>query len=284
MIPLVVRRLLRPLRSAAHAAGAIDIRSLDQRLPLVGLPTELRPLVAAINAALDRLDAGFARQRLFTANAAHELRTPVAILQARVDALPQDAPSRSDLARDARRIALLIDQLLAVARLGHSEVATTDTIDLVALVRGLVADCAPLAIRAGRRVAFDAPAGPVHVTGNAQALSSAVANLIDNALRAEPAGGTVEVVVTERAEIVVVDHGPGIAAEDRPFVFEPFWRKDERTPGTGLGLAIASDVTALHGGTLTVAETPGGGATFRLALPSAPAPTRPTRQTGAMNG
>jgi signal transduction histidine kinase len=284
MIPLVVRRLLRPLRAAAQAAGAIDIRSLDQRLPLGGLPTELRPLVVAINHALDRLDAGFARQRLFTANAAHELRTPVAILQARIDSLPADAAGRTDLGRDIRRIALLIDQLLAVARIGHSEAVMADAIDLVALVRGLVADCAPLAIRSGRQVAFNAPPVAVHVAGNARALSSAVANLIDNALRAEPAGGTVEVHVTGGAEIVVVDHGPGIAAEDRPFVFEPFWRKDERTPGTGLGLAIASDVVALHGGTLSVAETPGGGATFRVALMLSESAGLPTRQAGAING
>ena len=283
MIPLAVRRLLRPLRFAARTAGEIDVRSLDQRLPVAGLPTELRPLVVAINRALDRLDAGFARQRLFTANAAHELRTPVAILQARIDSLSDDAPGRAELGRDARRIALLIDQLLAVARIGQSEPVIADTIDLVALVRGLVADCAPLAIRSRRQVAFHAPAAAVQVTGNAQALSSAVANLIDNALRAEPAGGTVEVSVTAAAETIVVDHGPGIAAEDRPFVFEPFWRKDERTPGTGLGLAIARDVAALHSGTLIATETPGGGATFRFALPYRAAPSRLARQADAMN-
>jgi len=283
VIPLVVRRLLRPLRSVARAAGAIDMRSLDRRLPAAELPAELRPLVAAINGALDRLDTGFARQRLFTANAAHELRTPVAILQARIDSLPEDAPSRTSLRRDARRMALLIDQLLAVARLGHSEAVMADAIDLVPLVRALVAECAPLAIRAGRQVAFSAPDHPVDVTGNAQALSSAVANLIDNALRAEPPGGTVEVAVTGAAEIVVVDHGPGIAPEDQPFIFEPFWRKDERTPGTGLGLAIARDIAVLHRGALTVAQTPGGGATFRLTLPHRRSPSPPARQAGAMN-
>jgi signal transduction histidine kinase len=180
-------------------------------------------------------------------------------------------------------MALLIDQLLAVARLGHSEAVMADAIDLVPLVRALVAECAPLAIRGGRQVAFSAPDHPVDVTGNAQALSSAVANLIDNALRAEPPGGTVEVAVTGAAEIAVVDHGPGIAPEDQPFIFEPFWRKDERTPGTGLGLAIARDIAVLHGGALAVAQTPGGGATFRLTLPHRRSPSPPARQAGAMN-
>ncbi len=280
VVPLVVRHLLRSLNAAARAATAIDMRSLGCRLPTDGLASDFRPLIDAINAALDRLDTGFARQRLFTANAAHELRTPVAVLQARIDALPGNAPSRNDLRRDTRRLALLVDQLLAVARIGHQEAILGETVDLVSQVRALVADCAPLAIRAGRQIAFTAGAASVLVRGNARAIDSAVANLIDNALRAEPFGGTVNVTVTAQAEIVILDHGPGIDSADRPFVFEPFWRKNELTPGTGLGLAIVREVAALHGGTLVLSETEGGGATFRLILTSA----RLVGQTGAMQG
>ncbi len=284
MVPLVVRRILRPLRSAAAAAAAIDMNTLDRRLPTPGLPSELRPLVVAINAALDRLDAGVARQRLFTANAAHELRTPVAIIQARVDALDPREPDRPYLQRDIRRLTLLLDQLLAVARIGHQEAVMDEAVDIVACVRDTVADAAPLAIRAGRRIQFEGAEGAIVVRGNARALSGAVANLIDNAIRAEPAGGIVRVAVRRGASIEVADHGPGVAAEDRDFVFEPFWRKDERTPGTGLGLAIVREVAALHGGRATVRQTPGGGATFGLELPEATnidrTPQR--RQTGAM--
>lgn len=277
ILPLLLGRMLRPLRAVAQAATRINLRTFDQRLPTAALPAELRPAVAEINTALDRLADGWARQRLFTANAAHELRTPVAILQARIDSMAPGAPDRAALARDARRLRLLVDQLLAVARLDHREAALNGSVDsavdLVASVRALVADCAPLALRNGRAVAFHALSPGVVVPGDARAIEGAVANLIDNALRAEPEGGTVDVLVHATdgeaavGAIEVCDHGAGVAAEDRIMVFEPFWRKDDRSVGTGLGLAAVREVARLHGGWVSVGETAGGGATFRIDLP-----------------
>jgi signal transduction histidine kinase len=265
VIPFAIARGLRPVRRAAAAAAEVDLRSLDRRLPDAGVPGELLPFVTAINDLLARLEEGVKRQRLFTANAAHELRTPVAILRARLDGLPPDAPGRTDLLRDTQRITLLLDQLLAVARLDAREAALDEAIDLPAMVRALVADCAPLAIRAGRQIALSAePVAPIR--GNQRALESAVANLIDNALRAEPPGGTVQVAVGPGARVDVADHGAGVAPDDRAAVFEPFWRKDEASRGTGLGLAIVRDVARRHGGDVAVEDTPGGGATFRLDL------------------
>lgn len=265
VIPFAIERGLRPLHRAAAAAAQVDLRSLDRRLPDAGVPGELLPFVGAINDLLGRLEDGVRRQRLFTANAAHELRTPVAILRARLDGLPADAPGRTDLLRDTQRITLLLDQLLAVARLDGQEATMEEPVDLAAMVRALVADCAPLAIRAGRQIALSAT--PVaELRGNRHALEGAVANLIDNALRAEPPGGTVQVAVDPGALVAVADHGAGIAEADRTAIFEPFWRKDERSRGTGLGLAIVRDVAQRHGGRVTVEDTPGGGATFRLDL------------------
>lgn len=277
VVPLVVRRALRPLRAAGTAAGAIDVRSLDLRLPADGIPAEVAPFVGTINALLDRLDDGLRRQRRFTANAAHELRTPVAILRARVDGMP-DSAAKQALIADCTRLAVLVDQLLDAARLEQHDVALDEDVDLVPLLRDLVADWAPMAIRSGRAIALEAGSVRATVRGNAAALRSAIANLVDNALRVEPDGGAVLVRLSVAARgspltVHVVDHGPGIADADAAAVFEPFWRKDDHKPGTGLGLAIVREIVSLHGGQVGHARTPGGGASFAIVLPAlAPVP------------
>lgn len=276
-IPVVVRRTLQPVRGAAAAAALIDVDALDQRLPNARVPAEFQPLVSEINAALDRLSDGWTRQRLFTANAAHELRTPVAVLQARVETLPIDPPLRAVLTRDVRRLAMLIDQLLAIARLERRD-AVLRPVELVALIRDLVADWAPVAIRAGLAISFHHDRPAIWVNGDARAIEGAVAALIDNALKVEPEGRGVEVSVAAGAEISVRDHGPGVAAEERSLVFEPFWRKDERSPGSGLGLATVRETARLHGGRVRIDETVHDGAAFVLHLPEIARPD--ARQSG----
>lgn len=272
VVPIVVRRSLRRLRGAGRAAGAIDLRSLDRRLPADGLPREVAPFVETINSLLDRLEDGLRHQRRFTANAAHELRTPVAILRARVDGM-SDGPIKQSLSADCQRLAVLVDQLLSAARLEQREVEVDEDVDLIVLLRDLVADCAPMAIRSGRTIELLCGLEDATVRGNGRALRSAIANLIDNALRAEPEGGLVEVILTGDhsagvARIEIVDHGPGIPPSDATLVFEPFWRKDEHKPGTGLGLSIVREITALHGGSVVHRPTVGGGATFMIELPA----------------
>lgn len=261
-----VRQGLWPLRAIAQEASHIDMDSLDQRLSSDQAPTEIGPLVDAINDALKRLDAGVARQRRFTANAAHELRTPVAILSARLDA-PEEPTFKTDLKRDARRICNIVEQLLTAARLERRPAESDQRIDIIAVARAMAADAALLAIRAERQIAFEAPPGELRVAGNRTAIELVLANLIDNALHAEPEGGLVFVKVTDRAVVEVIDHGEGIAECDREMIFEPFWRKSETKPGTGLGLSIAKELVSIHGGQIWVEETPGGGATFKLAFP-----------------
>jgi signal transduction histidine kinase len=270
VVPVVVRRSLRPVVEASRLAETIEIDSLHRRIPAEDLPREVAPLARAVNDLLGRLEDGIARQRLFSANAAHELRTPVAILEAKIDGLPA-GPARHDLKRAVNRIALLLNQLLAVARLGQREVRVDEDLDLQVLLRSVVADCAPLALRMGRAVEFQGEPLPITVRANRQALGSALANLIDNALSYEPAGGTVIVACSRRDEgsvtIIVEDHGPGIPQNARDLVFEPFWRKDEARVGSGLGLSIAAQILRLHGGEISCRETPGGGATFVMTLP-----------------
>jgi signal transduction histidine kinase len=260
-----VRRGLAPLRAVARDATRIDISSLDQRLDPRGAPAELDPLVDAVNTALARLDAGVASQRRFTANAAHELRTPVAILSARLDA-PEKPAFKDDLKRDARRIRNIVEQLLAFARLEARPVDLSENVDLVAVAKTIVSDAVLLAIKGGRRIDFEAPGCPVVVRGNRAALESVVANLIDNAIRAEPVAGAVLVRVGADATISVVDHGEGVAECEWQMIFEPFWRKLDGQPGLGLGLAIAKDLIDRHGGRIRVEATLGGGATFVLDL------------------
>jgi signal transduction histidine kinase len=272
VVPVVVRRSLRPVVQASRLAETIEIDSLHRRVPAEDLPREVAPLAQAVNDLLGRLEDGIARQRLFSANAAHELRTPVAILEAKIDGMPA-GPARHDLKRAVNRIALLLNQLLAVARLGRREVRVDENLDLQKLLRAVVADCAPLALRMGRAVEFEGDPLPIVMRANRQALGSALANLIDNALSYEPAGGTVIVACARRDEgsvtITVADHGPGIPANARELVFEPFWRKDEARIGTGLGLSIAAQILRLHAGEISCRETPGGGATFEMTLPVA---------------
>jgi signal transduction histidine kinase len=263
---LVVRHGVAPLGRAVASAERIDLDSLDQRLETAAVPVEILPLVAAVNAALSRLDAGVARQRRFIANAAHELRTPVAVLNARIDA-PRKPDFDVEIKRDVRRIRNTVEQLLVASRLGERPEEMTRQVDLVDAAEAQVADHTLLAIKAGREIDFEAPHEPVLVRGSRRAIESIIANLIDNALRAEPIGGTVRVIVREDASLAVVDHGAGVEAADREAVFEAFWRKSDAAPGTGLGLAIVRELTQLHGGCITVKETPGGGATFKIRLP-----------------
>lgn len=258
-------RGLSPLREAAAHASRIDMNSIDQRIPLEGIPAETMPLVEAVNAALARLDVGAARQRRFAANAAHELRTPVAILRTRIDALG-DVPYKTDLKRDVRRIQTIVEQLLIAARLNEHGRTMDEIVDLVGTIRAIVADYAPLVIENKRHIEFDSPVPSVRVRGNRQALECVVANLIDNALRAEPEGKTVLVRVGPGCTVDVVDHGVGVPKDSRDIIFEPFWRGNETAPGTGLGLAIVKELMDLHKGKVSVAETPGGGATFRVTL------------------
>ena len=258
-----VRRGLAPLKAAAQDASRIDMDSLNQRFPESEMPIEVLPFVKAVNEALTRLDAGVARQGRFTANAAHELRTPIAILDARADAV-DDAALKREMKRDVRRMRTVVDQLLLLARRSSNENDDAPSIDLGEAVRSIAGNYLPIAIANGRRLELDAPTPPVIARIGRWELECVVGNLIDNALRAEPQGGCVSIRVGADREIEVVDHGEGVAPEDRELIFEPFWRKSDAPPGTGLGLAIVKEIVETHGGRISVGETAGGGATFRM--------------------
>jgi signal transduction histidine kinase len=262
LIPLVLGMVTRPLRRLALEATLVSPGNLDVRLGEKGLGVELRSLVKAINAALARIEQGFTRQRIYAANAAHELKTPVSILGLRVDQLTASA-LKTHLQLDVARMQTLVEQLVSVARLGQSHVATDEPVDIAQLVRDVVADRAPIAYRAGREIELEAASLAAPFRGNRQSLFSALANVIDNATRAEPPGGVVVVRLMNRM-VEIVDHGGGVKPEDQANVFEPFWRGVTNLPGAGLGLAIVKEIAECHQINVSIADTAGGGSTFRL--------------------
>ncbi|WP_082539798.1 MULTISPECIES: HAMP domain-containing sensor histidine kinase [unclassified Caulobacter] len=197
------------------------------------------------------------------AEAAHELRTPLAILAARIDSLPP-GDQVAGMRRDIERMRAMVDQLLMVARLEASAARSEDLVDLVDLTRDVVADCSPLALAQDRQLALAPYCDTLLVRGDARLLHSALRNLVENAIRAEPPGGRINITVGPEPVVCVIDHGPGVPEEDRERIFEPFWRRRDGHPGAGLGLAIVREVARAHDGQVAVADTPGGGATFRF--------------------
>lgn len=263
-----IRKSLAPLQAVARQASAITPSETHHRLAQEGLPRELEPLVVAINGALDRLDEGFRRQREFTADAAHELRTPLAILAAHLENIG-DRGAVTTLRDDVARMGRLVGQLLSVAQLEALAVGPSEVADLQALARDVAESLAPLAVQQGKEIAVVGADAPICVHGNSESLRQAIRNLAENAVQHTPEGTSVEIEVTSEPAIRVCDHGPGIPASLRDRVTQRFWRADRRDgDGSGLGLAIVKRIVDAHRGQFEIDDAPNGGARFTLRLPA----------------
>jgi two-component system, OmpR family, sensor histidine kinase TctE len=259
-----VRRSLRPLRTASAEASVIGPGSISIRLPETDVPTEALPLVVAVNRALDRLEQGFTIQRRFTANAAHELRTPLTIITARLDSLEGNG-QLSALKEEVARMNRLVEQLLCVARLDSVALDISSRVDLREIAEDVIGSIAHLALAAGRTIALIGADHPVVITGNAAAIGDALRNLVENALAHTAPGSEVIVEVGRDGRLSVLDSGPGIPVEDRPRIFDRFWRgKGVRTGGAGLGLAIVMEIVRAHGASIAVSDHAPSGARFEL--------------------
>ena len=258
-----VRRAVAPLGALSALAAKIDPGNSDVRLPHDGVPDEIVPLVRSVNRALDRLDEGLRHQREFNANAAHQLRTPLAVLAANIDAI-KDGEIANKLRYDVDLMTRIVSQLLLVAKLETLNVALDEPVDLCAAAREVAADLGILAISGGRSLEVEAPEQPVLARGNRFAVSVAMSNLVENGLHHAPSGGLVRIHVTDAPSVEVRDSGPGIPPRMRKQVFERFWKGETSKHGAGLGLAIVRRVmTAVHG-SVEVADAPEGGAQFTL--------------------
>ena len=262
---LIFRRALEPVREASTTAAAIGPARTDVRLPEQAMPAEIVPLVHAVNQAFDRLEAGFRAQRDFTADMAHELRTPLAIMRARVDSL-EPGPVRDALRTDLVNMTRTVSQVLDIAEL-ESFVVGDAKADLHAVCAEAVGFMAPLAVDMSKTISLTGAEGPVWVRGHAEALFRAVRNLVDNAIRHTPGGGSIEVHVSADGVVRVIDDGPGVPEAERDSIFRRFWRRDRtQAESRGLGLAIVARVAETHDGSVTVDNLPGGGAVFTLRL------------------
>ncbi len=275
--PAVVRRSLAGLVATAEEASAIDIDNRAVQLPTEGVPQEVAPLVQAFNRALARLGEGYEKRNRFLTDAAHELRTPIAIMRTRAELLREDPESRK-LLQDIERLSHLAQQLLDSQVIDHSS-GQRDVVDLVDLARNLAADFAPLALEAGYELSFEPAGGKVPVNIRQQQIERAVANLLRNAIEHGGGSGTITVFVDDQGGLEIHDEGPGIPQAERERVFEPFYRLRPRSTGAGLGLNLVREIARLHGGTVEILGGAWKGTHIRLQLPLA-ATVKPAVKSG----
>lgn len=260
-----LRASLSSLTELSRQAAMIGPETLGQRLRVDTVPMEVRPMVVAVNAALDRVAAAFRQQRRFTADAAHEMRTPIAILRAHLGTV--DDKHAHALGRDLLALDRVVGQLLKLAQVDSMSVSLHEGLDLHEVAVQVAILMGPAAIARDRGIAV---IGDEHVLvrGDANTLEVALRNLVENALNHTPVGSEVEISVSaQQRSFSVLDRGPGVAADDRDRIFERFWRHQRNTmDGAGLGLSIVSRIVAAHGASIQVSERAAGGAVFTIAF------------------
>jgi signal transduction histidine kinase len=265
---LTVGRTLRPVEQLRAGAEAVTAADPSRRLPLPVAQDEVRRLAETLNGMLDRLEAGGARQRAFVADAAHELRSPLAAVRTVLEvALVHPDPEGPEQAlrtahEEVLRMGRLVDDLLLLARLDAGLPRRVQDVDLADVVRR--------AVPADGSVGLDLE--PAVVRADPDALARVVRNLVDNARRHAASAVTVTVRGGDAVELLVDDDGPGIPVEERTRVFDRFHRLDSPRSrdvgGAGLGLAIVRELVTSSAGTVEVEQAPAGGARLRVRLPA----------------
>jgi two-component system OmpR family sensor kinase len=280
---MLARTVLRPIDQIVRRARMIGELALAERLPHPGTQDEMARLVETLNDMLARIEQSFEAQRRFTADASHELRSPLSRLRAELEVTlrrPRERAKYEEVLRsclsEVERLSHLTGELLMLARLdagGPPEAPVP--VDLISILHEAVKRLSHEALLRNVTLAMEVPP-EVTVSIASAALSHVVTNVMDNAVKFSPVGSEVRVsVAIEKgaAVVVVSDAGPGILEEEVPRIFERFYRgqvaRQMEAPGVGLGLAICRALVEGQGGKISVDSAPGGGATFRIRLPLA---------------
>jgi len=271
-------RLLRPVREITETARRASEQHLGERLALTGPRDELKELADTFDDMLERLDAAFATQRRFVANASHELRTPLTVMRTAIDVtLAKPSPTAAQLTDMAVRVRRSIDKaesmieaLLTIAVSDQGKLSTEFT-DLATMAEDAIDAAAPTIERLNLRV--DAQLDPAEITGDPQLLERMISNLVDNAVRHNEPGGWIRLRTgrgAAAAYLEIANSGPFIPDDAVPSLFEPFRRMEARTgarDGVGLGLSIARSVVTAHHATVTASSQPAGGLDISVQIP-----------------
>ena len=277
---LIARRALRPIRDMTDLANEISADELDRRIDYAGPPDELGQLAQTLDSMLDRLEASFDQQRRFAADAAHELRTPLAAIRGQIDVALRRERSpgeyRDVLQRvggQSERLTQLVESLLLLARDVGQLALETGAVELSAIVADSVA--AHQGEAAERGVALTENTGTDTVAADPALLRVLIDNLLRNAFAVTPRGGTVTVSTASEPGAVVItvtDTGPGIPEADLARIFDRFYRvqaaRSRQDGGAGLGLAICRTIAEAHGGSIGARNRDEGGAEFTVRLPA----------------
>jgi len=263
---LTLRRVFGPLVALSALAERIDSRNLRVRLPVEDAPTEVAPLISAVNSALERLESGFRNQQEFLAKVAHELKTPLTLIRSRIE---MDGPiDREKVLRDIDHAARQVHQLLHLAEVSDPNSIQCTEIDLVRVASRVVDFLELLARRHGVTLALHAPAD-LHVVADEGAVFVLLRNLVENAIHHSNAGDVVNIEVSVRG-LAVRDQGRGLLPEEIPHLFNRFWRgAHRRDHGAGLGLSICQEVTKAHGWALSAGSLLPAGAQFEVRFDAA---------------
>ena len=261
---LVLRKGFKPLLDVSEWTRTIGPQNIGQRLPETCIPTEVLPLVQAVNSVLDRLEDALNSQRRFTGDAAHELRTPLAVLSARIDTLEANETTKA-LKKDVAVMTRLTSQLLKSAQIDFFELNQNETVDLVNLVQEVAILLAPLALKDSKMLEVENKAKSIKITGNFDILFNMVRNLVENALSHTAPNTTVLITLDETPSITVRDHGAGILEAHKKHLFKRFWRAERSNrKGAGLGLSIVKEAARIHDANIEVGNHPEGGAVFKI--------------------
>lgn len=276
-------RALAPVDAISQAAQRISIENLADRLDVPKTGDQLQRLSETLNAMLARLESSVQRMKQFTADASHELRTPVALIRTTAEVAVQRRDREAgqylqaldEVLEEAERTSQVVDSLMLLARADSArEVIEWTTSDMRSIVRSAIEQGEKLARNRGLTLSANVSQAPIEIQADAEALRRALLVLIDNAVKYTPVGGNVNVGLEKHDGIAVVsiaDTGIGISEGDMPHIFDRFWRADKARSreqgGAGLGLSIAKWIVEEHGGSIEVQSKPGKGSLFEVRFP-----------------